>query len=786
MNNERILQLRRAVIEHEFRKMNDRQKEAIFYIDGPLLILAGAGSGKTTVLINRIANILRYGEAYTSQEICEEFSNEEISEIEKCLKNDTPMPKTLIKKLSVNRAMPWQILAITFTNKAANELKGRLDSMLGSTSHGVWAMTFHSMCVRILRRYGDKIGYSSNFTIYDTDDQRRMIKEALRDLNINDNFIPVKNAMSAISRAKDSMIMPKKFIAENEKDYYKAKVGEVYEVYQSKLRNANAMDFDDLINNTVTLFRQNEDVLEHYQNQFRYVLVDEYQDTNKVQYELVKLLAGKYNNLCVVGDDDQSIYKFRGATIENILSFEQSYPSARVIRLEQNYRSTQNILTAANEVIKNNTQRKGKNLWTAGDDGQKINVVSVGNEMDEAKMISGIIAKGVEKGRRYSDYAILYRMNSQSNAIERALTYSGIPYRVIGGRRFFDRMEIRDMMAYLHIVNNPEDTVRLQRIINVPKRGIGQKTIEQIREISQNTGESMFDVIQNCEQYPSLGRSVKGLKQFADIINELRELSQEKDLSLKAFYEKAVESTDYIRHLLSDKSTFETKAENVRELASSILNYEREHEDPTLEGFLEETGLLTDIDNYDADSDTAVMMTIHSAKGLEFECVFLPGFEENIFPCTGFRVIEPEDLQEERRLAYVAITRAKKELYIIHSRSRTMFGKTISSRPSMFLDEIPESLVVVSQENKDAEPQNNKYEKNNTQPLKPHTFTPATRNPSANFKAGDTVEHPRFGEGIVISAKKMGNDTMLEINFSAVGSKRLMANFANMKSTSNN
>lgn len=562
--------------------MNPRQLEAVLHTEGPLLILAGAGSGKTTVLINRIAYII-----------------------------------------DQSLAKPWQILAITFTNKAAGELKERLTAMLGDTGGDVWAATFHSTCARILRRDGDRIGYSSHFTVYDTDDSKRLVKDCQKALNIDDKMISHKSILSEISHAKDSMLSPADYQAAAGSDFRLAKIGAVYELYQKRLREADAMDFDDLLGNTVELFRQCPDVLEYYQNRFRYIMVDEYQDTNQVQYEFVRLLAEKSKNLCVVGDDDQSIYKFRGATIENIMSFEKSYPNAKVIRLEQNYRSTKNILNAANAVISNNEERKGKTLWTENPEGDKIQIHTSSNEQDEAGFVATTILEQVAKGRKYSDFAVLYRMNSQSNILEKVFVKSGIPYRIIGGHRFYERREIRDMIAYLSVINNPSDEIRLRRIVNQPKRSIGDKTIATASEIAGALGESLLEVLGRADEFDSLRRASVKLKAFYDMMQELIDANDDESVSLHELYELILEKTGYIEALRGEKEEAETRIENINELASNLLKFQEENgEEATLSAFLEEVSLMTDIDNYDETADTVVMMTMHSAKGLEFPVVF--------------------------------------------------------------------------------------------------------------------------------------------------------------------
>lgn len=735
-----------STMQEKLKKMNPRQLEAVLHTEGPLLILAGAGSGKTTVLINRIAYII-----------------------------------------DQSLAKPWQILAITFTNKAAGELKERLTAMLGDTGGDVWAATFHSTCARILRRDGDRIGYSSHFTVYDTDDSKRLVKDCQKAVNIDDKMISHKSILSEISHAKDSMLSPADYQAAAGSDFRLAKIGAVYELYQKRLREADAMDFDDLLGNTVELFRQCPDVLEYYQNRFRYIMVDEYQDTNQVQYEFVRLLAGKSKNLCVVGDDDQSIYKFRGATIENIMSFEKSYPNAKVIRLEQNYRSTKNILNAANAVISNNEERKGKTLWTENPEGDKIQIHTSSNEQDEAGFVATTILEQVAKGRKYSDFAVLYRMNSQSNILEKVFVKSGIPYRIIGGHRFYERREIRDMIAYLSVINNPSDEIRLRRIVNQPKRSIGDKTIATASEIAGALGESLLEVLGRADEFDSLRRASVKLKAFYDMMQELIDANDDESVSLHELYELILEKTGYIEALRGEKEEAETRIENINELASNLLKFQEENgEEATLSAFLEEVSLMTDIDNYDETADTVVMMTMHSAKGLEFPVVFLPGFEEGIFP--GLQAIyDPNEIQEERRLCYVAITRAKESLYLLNADSRMLFGSTSRNRPSRFSLEIPLDLINKTREQDWRKPdlgtkmpvaETELRRKSATAAMHFGQVTPPARSGNM-FKTGDMVQHKTFGKGLVISATPMGNDVLLEIAFEQ-GTKKLMANFARL------
>ena len=792
MTSNQILDLRKKVLEKEFSRMNNMQKEAVFHVDGPLLILAGAGSGKTTVLVNRIANIIRYGNAYASSQISPEFGELDLSAVNDFLAQGTPLPEETVARLAVNPCRPWQILAITFTNKAAGELKNRLVAMLGEPGNDIWASTFHSTCARLLRRDADRLGYSAHFTIYDTDDSRRLMKDCQKALGIDDKVLSYKAILSAISHAKDSMVLPDEFERQAGTDNRLAMIAKAYRLYQSRLKDADAMDFDDLICNCVLLLKNHPDVLDYYQNRFRYVMVDEYQDTNHAQYLLVNLLAQKSQNLCVVGDDDQSIYKFRGATIENILSFEKNFPKAKVIRLEQNYRSTKNILNAANAVIANNVSRKGKTLWTDNKTGDKIGVHTSFSEQDEAEQISKKILEEVANGRKFHDFAILYRMNSQSNTLERMFVKSGIPYRVIGGLRFYERKEIKDMIAYLSVINNPNDEIRLRRIINQPKRSIGDKTIAQASEIAEQIGESLYDVICHADEYEPLKRTAQKLLQFASTMKELVEAAEDETVRLSELYQMILDKTNYIEALrAAEGDEAQDRIENINELASNLIQYQEDNgEEASLSGFLEEVSLMTDIDNYDEDSDSVVMMTMHSAKGLEFPVVFLPGFEEGIFP--GIQAIyNPTEIEEERRLAYVAITRAKEELDILNAESRMIFGSTVRTKPSRFIQEIPEELVETSRSRSWKKPQPGTVLPTSSRDARVAS-TEAARNfgpaeiargsvPAVRFKPGDSVYHKTFGNGMVVSATPMGNDTLLEIAFDTIGTKKLMANFARLQ-----
>ena len=793
MDKSEILALRRAVLEKDFARMNDRQKQAVFTVNGPLLILAGAGSGKTTVLINRIANILRYGDAYNSTYLRDDLDENDIAACKAYIENGMPLTTETQEHLSVSACAPWRIMAITFTNKAAGELKDRLCAMLGETANDIWASTFHSTCARILRRDGERIGYSSHFTVYDTDDQRRLMKNILKELDISEKNITPKSILNEISRAKDSLISPAEYALTVGDDFRLKIISRAYTTYQKRLEDADAMDFDDLINKIVELFKKCPDVLEYYQNRFRYLMVDEYQDTNHAQYTFVRMLAEKSGNLCVVGDDDQSIYKFRGATIENILSFENTFQNATVIRLEQNYRSTQNILDAANAVIEHNTERKGKTLWTQNGTGAMIHLHTAENETDEAERITKIILDGVAAGRKFSDYAVLYRMNSQSLTFERNFAKSGVPHRIIGGTRFYERREIREMIAYLSVINNPSDEMRLRRIINTPKRSIGDRSVEVAAQIGQQTGETLFEVVSHAKDYPALSRAANKMTLFAAQMQGLIELNNDEEVTLGELYDELVERIDYLNFLKTDDpESAEDRAANVQELASNLRRFEEENPEGTLSDFLEEVSLITDIDNYDNNADSVVLMTVHSAKGLEFPVVFLPGMEENIFPGMA-SVYVPSEVEEERRLAYVAITRAKEELYIFHAESRMIFGMTNRNRVSRFVEEIPETLV---EHTRSRDYSARPVSMPNFGGAKPFGEAPKTKSvaeaggftpkprvkpaPAGTYRVGDTVLHKAFGTGLIVSATPMANDTLLEVAFDKVGTKKLFANFARL------
>ena len=775
--------VKRKALEAYFGKLNDMQKKAVFTVNGPVLILAGAGSGKTSVLVNRIANMVTFGNAYASENVPASVNDDDIAFLDKYDGNtDEESVSRLAEIVAENRINPWNILAITFTNKAAGELKERLRAMLGEQADSICAATFHSACVRILRREIDKLGYTSSFTIYDSDDSQRLLKSCYDPLDLSDKTFPVKTVLSVISSAKDKLITPAEFEKEATGDYRKLGIAKLYKLYQQRLRDANALDFDDIIRLTVELFEQEPEVLAHYRNLYKYIMVDEYQDTNEAQFRLVSLLAGGHGNLCVVGDDDQSIYKFRGATIENILNFEEQFDNATVIRLEQNYRSTQNILSAANSVISNNISRKAKKLWTDAGDGDKVTVFKAYDESAESRFVAETILEQVKDGASYKDFAILYRMNAQSNSIERAFTHSGIPYKVIGGMRFYDRKEIKDMTAYLAVLNNNRDMLRFKRIINEPKRGIGDTTLSMIEQISVDLNVSPIDVMRDSESYAPVAKKAALLTKTAAMFDHLIEFAETHTLS--ELLDELLDKTGYANAMkaLGDEGT--GRLENISELKTTMEQYtEANGEEATLSGFLEEISLYTDVDKLEEDSDVVYMMTMHSAKGLEFPTVFVVGMEEGIFP--GVRSMNSlEDMEEERRLAYVAITRAKKKLYISHAKQRMLFGSTNRNLISRFAKEIDsdyvervDSTMKIADDNNDVIVQSvPKYTLQSE--LANRKVEQAKKKAEADFSVGERVKHNIFGEGTVLSVKKISNDAMLEIAFDSVGTKKLMANFA--------
>ena len=818
---QRYLSVKRRLFDKAFSELNERQREAVFSVNNPLLILAGAGSGKTTVLVRRIAFIIRYGNAYFSDYVPYGTDENRVAELERAMMlQPEAIKEHILPQFSNNACEPYRVLAITFTNKAANEIKERLARMFpeeAGTASDIWAGTFHSICVRILRQHGERMGYRPGFTIYDADDTKKAMLAAMKRLNIDEKLLSVKTVINAVSRAKDKLLSPDAFALEAGQDYRQKQVARVYEEYQRYLRESNALDFDDIIMQTVLLLRRYPEICEAYQRRFRYVCVDEFQDTNVAQMQLTVLLTNPTTrNLMVVGDDDQSIYRFRGATIENILAFDKTFPDAKIIKLEQNYRSTGNILDAANAVISNNRGRKGKTLWTSSGEGSKIRLKLCDDQNMEARYLVDTVSRAVaKKEATYRDFAILYRTNAQSQSIEKAFARAAVPYRVLGGTRFTDRKEIRDVVAYLQLISNHDDNTRLARIINEPRRKIGAKTLETIALIAAEQECSQFSVIERADSFVALKNSATTLLHFASIINDLSHLA--KSTPLDALFDLMLEKTGYRQMLVAAGPEEAERLENLDEFKSGILEYMQDNDEPSLTGFLEETALVADVDRYDETADAVVMMTVHSAKGLEFPVVFLPGMEEGLFP--GMQTITEgqTEMEEERRLAYVAITRAKKELYILHTRNRLLYGQTMYNPVSRFVSEIPESLVEKLDEsetnavrvrqnrygdytygqygaygnnyNAPVQPKRTYYSESATRtPSSPSFAKPATTptHPAAStsrevFAPGDRVKHLNFGEGEILSVKSMGADTLYEIMFDTVGTKKLMATYARLK-----
>ncbi len=787
----RYLAAKRALFDRKYSFLNEKQREAVYTVRGPLLVLAGAGTGKTTLLVNRIAYILKYGNAYDSELVPASLDEETVTELENA-KNASEEDLDLLLESFAPRAeervAPWNILAITFTNKAANEMKTRLSKIVGSAASDLWCGTFHSMCLRILRAYAEEAGLRPNFTIYDSDDTKKLIADCMKQLSVDDKIISAKQIMNRISMAKNELMTPHDFDAEVGGDHKLLQISSVYTLYQSKLHEANAVDFDDIIMRTVTLLRRNETARKNYQNKFRYVLIDEFQDTNRAQFELALFLSGGHNNLMVVGDDDQSIYKFRGATIENILHFDEKVPGAAIIKLEENYRSTANILNAANSVIRNNFGRRGKELWTSKDEGKKLLVKQFETQNDEARFIANkIMELMIREKKKYGDFAVLYRTNAQSNAVEAVLSKSGMPYRVIGGHRFYDRKEVRDILAYLNVVNNPSDNLRLERIINEPKRKIGEATMNAVRRIAEDTGASIFHVMEHAAKYPMVAKAQSKFQMFVLLIRGLQKMTAKEKLS--DVVRATIEKSGYMDMLRTAEENGEgsERRENVQELISVAVEYEETHEDATLRGFLEELALVTDIDNYNAESEAVVLMTIHSAKGLEFPVVFLPGMEEGIFPSQQSALLK-EELEEERRLAYVALTRAEQRVYALCAKERLLYGKTLYNPKSRFLDEIAEEY-----KEEEILEQKPKYRTEFGEKTKKFTlsneFTAKSTLTSEvgktkkveSFAPGDRVKHYMFGEGTVLSVREMGADVLYEVAFDKAGTKKLMATYAKLQ-----
>ena len=796
--NARYLAAKRTLFDKYYAFLNQEQREAVFTTEGSLLILAGAGSGKTTVLVQRMAFLVQYGNAYYSTYVPHGMTEARVAELERAVSLSPEEIEPILPEFSSSPCAPWQMLAITFTNKAANEIKNRLRNFVPTNIQidSAWAGTFHSFCAQVLHKFGDRIGYDRSFTIYDTIDTKNAMTEAMKTLNIDEKSLPVKSVMSAVSRAKENLLDPDAFEKEyGMKDFRMKQIARVYRAYQDRLKTSGAMDFDDLIMQTVLLFETDPEVLETYQRKFRYISVDEFQDTNVSQLRLVQLLYGMHKNLMVVGDDDQSIYKFRGAVIDNILSFDRRFSGTKTVRLEQNYRSTDVILQAANGVISHNVGRKGKTLRTVRKGGERITLRACQDQNDEARYlvseIQGLVAKG---SYSYRDCAILYRTNAQSQTIERVFAKSGIPYRMLGGLRFNDRKEIRDIVAYLQFINNPADRERMRRIINEPKRKIGHATVDGVEQIAAEQGISVFEVMLRADTFAALSRSASKLKEFALMISSLRRLLKT-DITLEAFVKRVLEVTGYRQMLIDGGEEEKERLENLEEFLTGVIEYEQNNDEPTLLGFLEENALVSDVDKYDADADAAVMMTIHSAKGLEFPVVFLPGMEDGIFPGMQNIVGSPDEMEEERRLAYVAITRAKDRLYILRAKTRMLYGRTMANPASRFVEEIPQELIVEDSPYTpvyDRKPKtyfhadDSAYAYGGRSAATDGGFTltkskPVPQGSTALLQAGDRVRHMTFGEGEILSARPMGSDVLYEVIFDTVGTKKLMGNYARLK-----
>ncbi|MGN0676786.1 MAG: ATP-dependent helicase [Ruminococcus sp.] len=784
MKNETFIQLRKKALEKYFSGLNDMQKKAVFHVNGSLLVLAGAGSGKTTAIINRIINLVKFGNAYYDEVSAGNEYDEKI--IRDYLEGKPVSDDDLRNAVAVSPVSPWNILAITFTNKASEELKKRLELKLGNDGLNVNASTFHSACVRILRRYIDRLGFQNNFTIYDSDDSQRMIKSVMEELEIPEKNFPPKSVLASISSAKDKLESPKHLLENAGNDYRAKMIARIYASYQMRMKEANALDFDDIILLTVMLFESHPDVLEYYRKKYKYIMVDEYQDTNYAQFKLVWLLASGHKNICVVGDDDQSIYKFRGADIKNILNFEKHFEGAEVIKLEQNYRSTKNILDSANSIIKNNTGRKSKSLWTDDEKGSKIIWYKALDENDESDFVSNQIKENFSKNKKYSSNAILYRMNAQSNIIEKSLIKNNIPYKIYGGMRFFDRKEVKDVTAYLNVINNPFDMLRFKRIVNEPKRGIGDATVSLIEEICRDLKISPVDVMRNASEYPPISKKAVQLKNFASILDALSEKAE--TIPLPEFIDEVISKTGYLSMLRNMGDEGAERLQNIGELKTNAIQYLEKNPDGGLDGFLEEVALYSEADRDNSTSDRVVLMTVHSAKGLEFDNVFIVGLEDGLFPSSR-SFDDNDDLEEERRLAYVAITRAKKQLYISSASSRTLFGQTRQNITSRFIKELDMELVE-KHENSSIKLKNSSYKDISAvqsiplqqQILRNRANSAKATAQNTEFKPGDKVINKSFGEGTIISISQPDSkNTILEVCFDKVGVKRMASGFVKKK-----
>ncbi len=788
MTAEEFRELRREALRRFFSRMNPPQLEAVTTIEQPVLIFAGAGTGKTTCIVNRIANMVLFGDSYNADMEVPDAGT--IRRLQEYVSGAPMETEELRKIIAYHPVEPWRILAITFTNKAAGELKSRLADILGDAAQGIQAATFHSFCAKILHTCINRLGYDRSFTIYDSDDSLRTMKAVMKDLDIPEKKFPLKSILAAISTAKNNLVSPEEYTAQAGQDYWKTVAARLYTAYQKRLFDANALDFDDLIYMTVRVFRECPDVLEMYQNRYRYILVDEYQDINNAQAELVLILSKKYQKLCAVGDDDQSIYRFRGASMENILNFveelkERRFPKAAIIKIEQNYRSTQHILNAANGVIAHNENRNEKALWTAAGDGSKVSLVKVPGERDEGQFICDTIEKGIAAGKQYSNFAVLYRMNALSNSVERAMLRNKIDYRIFGGVRFLDRKEIKDVVAYLAVIHNPNDYVRFERIVNVPKRGIGEATATNVIRIAQDLGMTPLEVARDCDQFPIIAkRSGASLKAFAAMMEEFAEMAEE--LPLEELFDQVTERSGYLAMLRDEGEEGEERLENVREFRSNIVTYQTETPEPTLAGFLDETSLYTDA-GAKTNENVVSLMTMHAAKGLEFDTVFAVGMETGIFPSSR-SFDAPEDMEEERRLAYVTITRAKRELYLLSAQSRLLFGSTKYNPVSRFVKEIPEADLDIDDrtvtQTAGSTPTVSRLGGMRRQMNAIRQTAGAAAKASGQtltFADGDRIADQVFGEGTILRAEPMAGDWLLEVMFDTVGTKKLMAKYRKLR-----
>lgn len=779
---EEFFNIKKKLFDFYYGNLNKKQREAVFTVNGPLLVLAGAGSGKTTVLVNRIAHMLNFGDAYYTDEIPAGIDDNMLEVFKQIYQNRDNINKDDLKNLlsnfSYNAPAAWEILSITFTNKAASEMKERLQLLLGDCAKDIWAGTFHSVCVKILRVNIDRIGYNSGFSIYDTDDSKKIISNIIKELELDEEMFVPKTVLTIISKYKNRLVFPDDESIDAVSDFKEKTIMQIYKRYQNALKDADALDFDDIICLTIELFKECPDVLEKYRSKFKYILVDEYQDTNGAQLELMQMLCGKYKNIMVVGDDDQSIYKFRGAVIQNILNFDSHFKNAKVVFLEQNYRSTGTILNAANAVISHNEGRKGKTLWTEVGDGEKIDYCKLENQDAEARYIVDRITDYVKNGEhKYSDFAVLYRINAQSNNLETAFAKAGIPHRLLGGTRFYDRKEIKDIVAYLSVIANPHDSVKLERIINVPKRGIGEGTLKNIKIIAHAENKSFFDVLASSDEYAALKKFSPKLMKFAEIIKSLQTISVSEPLP--ELIKHTVYDTGYYEMLANSIESERERIDNINELISNGVKFTEENPEGTLGQFLEEIALVADVDSYETGADAVVLMTIHSSKGLEFPIVFLPGVEENIIPSSQ-SVNNVEDLEEERRLAYVAITRAKKKLIVTNAQNRLMFGRTMINQTSRFVKEIPKQLIN-DINSSFSQTQKSYFTNEKSQTVNNASFKKQDAVNHFAFSVGECVLHSVFGRGIITLKKEMGSDTLYEIAFDTVGTKKIMGSYAKLK-----